>query len=598
LVLSSSPSHAALDKCQKAIYGEGVKLQKFISTAVENCANAIRKEKVKGTVTTLGTNCGPGAGCMPTATAYCEKQLAGVYDALNAKPGKSKVDAFRGALEKTRYSPKIPPVKVCEDADLAVFSGMGHITSGTTTALPIGPPALAGPCTDSNLDGKFDLNCGGKFTIDWLLFALENAVIKQIVAQTPDLLSLFADAIGQGDTLNPKKFLTNCSPLDAGEEIDHVYQPNLCRFGVECRGATCQIDTAGTCSTSLTACDASAPVCPPGESCIPTNSKVQLQSPTLDYFLNLGPLPIPVFGSLNQEVCRAGPVSGVCKTGSTPVGGCLEDGDCSSGPCSFFPGLGLGAAFGSEPNVLYLIGSAAKGIKAPQPPINVIPFSTLVDSVCVDVIQAEGWCDCSGLGIHNDAEVCQDHIANDTVGLTDECTALQSEAEQDSVFASALNGPLHVNISGSSVAGDCVDLVTLQFKIITTASDRGPDGIACTDDDYVAPTATFTVPLTTGTATAKIKDALDNAGTCSVTTATKCMRSADCPGVETCSTGAYSDFQLGPVTGNGTSCANYQAGNLSGLSLVSAATLLNLEIDAGFGTQPVDGGLTFQLTCK
>lgn len=639
LLLWQGTSFAALDKCQKRIQIEGAKLQKFIYTAVQKCADAIRKEQVLG-ATKGGTDCAPGMACLANAVKLCEAQLATVYDATNAKPGKSKIDLFRAAMEKAR-TPSGTGARECEDADLAIFSGMGHLQSGSelgtpSIALPLAPPRTAASI-DSNADGKADSNSGSKFLTDFLIYSIENLAIKQAIQQTPDLITLVQSAVEADvapqvcaggvnaglpcslnvdcptSTCKPRaKKAASCSPLDAEESGGFAYTPNLCRFGLQCRTATCNINSKGTCAVGGAECDASQnvnigpgspsnPSCTMGGTCVAQNSMVLLDAPLLAFAG--APFTIPIAGSLQTEVCRPGPTAGVCQTGG---GACSEDDDCTganSPPCNFFPGQGLGAAFGAENNAIYLINSAAKGITAPQPPIGGI-FASLINSVCVEIVQSQGWCDCGlATGVRNSAEVCVDKNAMDTGGPNDECGAPQSEATPDEFFASLDNGPIKINPSGASTAGDCVDLVTLQFKLITDSADRGPDNIPCTDDDFVAPTATFTIPLTTGDATAKLYDVPSTLGFCVTNTTVPCTANGDCPLGDSCDGNQVieASYQLGPISGDKpmtNACARYNAGDLRELALVSAAALVSLPIDPGFGEIPVDGLLNFRLACE
>lgn len=573
LLLWHGTSFAALDKCQKRLQGETAKLQKFVYSAVQKCADAIRKEQVAG-ITKGGNDCSPGKACLPAAAATCEKELAKVYGVGGLVPFKSKFDAFRIAMEKSR-TPNGAGARECEDADLAILTGMGHLVSGTGASVALAPPL--GTNCDFNSDTKIDANCGASFMTNFLMYSIENVVLKQAIQQTPDLLSIMTDAI-EATTANPAKPSTVCDGTPA-PIAGTAFRPNLCRFGLQCRTAVCEIDNSV--------------------------SKVTLGAPQLD-LLMLTPLDISISGTLATEVCRPGPTAGKCKTGGAS---CESDADCGvNAPCNFFPGQGLGAAFGGPSNVIYLINSAAKGVRAPEPPVPTPPFNTLLTAACVDIVESEGWCDCSpaGLGVKNGATVCQDKDALDSAGANDECGASKTLATADSHFTTTLqNGPLTIQPAGSSAPGDCVDLVTLQFKLITSAADKGPDGIACTDDDYVAPTATFTIPLTTGSVTAAIYDAPDVVGLCSTTTTATCLVDADCPPTETCTGGnpptTVPLSTLGPIVGAkpvSNQCARYLAGNLSGLSLVSGATALSLPIDLGGTELPVDGLLNFRLSCQ
>ena len=109
--------------------------------------------------------------------------------------------------------------------------------------------------------------------------------------------------------------------------------------------------------------------------------------------------------------------------------------------------------------------------------------------------------------------------------------------------------------------------------------------------------------LTTGSATARIHEVPTALGNCTIDTARFCLDNDDCStytigdtcdGAQVVNPGPY---DLGPVTGQTTSCAQYLSGTLEGLRFVSAAVALGLPIDPGGGELPVDGLLTFQLTC-
>ncbi len=538
LLLSAGTSQAAIDKCQKRIQSEGAKLQKFVYGALQKCADAIRKEKAAAAVKG-GGDCNPGKACIANAAAFCEKQLAVVYDAADAKPYKSKFELFRATLEKSSFTNE------CTDSDLRLLEGMGHQLSGGGNGVNLATaPPVSGPC-DFNGDGKADTNCRLKFLTDWLMFAIEDAVIKQLMAQTPDLMALLRDAI-ETTSLNPAKPTTDCSnPADPG------YRPNLCRFGVQCFTAVCQLNSS---------------------------SNANLQVPAL---LTLP--PIPLVGSLSTAVCRPGP----------------------PGPVSTNQ-LGLGNEFGANPGTLYLINSAARTIRASSIPP---PLSGLIQAVCVDVLASEGWCDCSGQGVNVDASVCQDRIgrcdASNNPGClpgtdaNDECGVPASTFVADSLFPNSNQHSDQPTItpSGSSVAGDCVDFVTMQFKLLQSGQFGG-DGIPCTDDDTAGPLASFTGPLTTGTVNVTLEDLIQSPGTCTNGT-TLCLTNADCPPPFTCDTSGMNIIvSTASVSGSkpANACAKYTGGNLSGLKLVTGLALADLYISS-LNTS-LDGTLTVELVCQ
>lgn len=533
LLLGAGTSHAAIDKCQKRIQGEGAKLQKFIYSALQKCADAIRKEKAAAVVKG-GDDCSPGKACLANAAAFCEKQLATVYDAANVKPFKSKFELFRAALEKSSAANE------CTDSDLRLLEGMGHQLSGSVS-LATAPPA-SGTC-DFNSDGKADTNCRLKFLTDWLMFAIEDAAIKQLMAQTPDLMAILKDAV-EATSADPAKPSTECSNTS-----DPGYRPNLCRFGVQCFNAVCSLDSS--------------------------SSNANLDVPALF------PINIPLEGTLPTAVCRPG--------GTTTTQ------------------QGLGAEFGVNPNTLYLINSAGRTIQK-EFPSEILGF---IKAICVDVLTSQGWCDCSGQGVKVDATVCQDRVGRCDAstnssclpgsGTVDECGVADTLSDPfiaDSLFPNSNEHSerTSISIAGSSTAGDCVDFVTMQFKVLR-ASEYGPDGVPCTDDDGAGPLAAITGPLTTGSVTVELKDAIQSAGTCASTE--NCITNADCatPPCDT-STLQITDASA-TVTGAKptNACANYTAGKLSGLKLVTGLALADLAIGAPLNTS-LDGLLTVELVCQ
>jgi hypothetical protein len=592
-VLHATTAFAALDKCEKVIDNESAKLQKFLFTALQKCKDAVQKENVKGVTSTLGTNCQPGGGCLANAAKLCELQLAKIFDLpTGAASTKSKASKFRAAIVKARTA-NGSGVRVCEDADITPNpadnnSALGHLISG---AAGYAPPKTG------------DL---GKFMIDWMLFAIEKVVVKQQLFVVPNTLNLIQAAVeAPAGPTNPSgvaaKKGTSCSTLNTDPNTQE-YRPNLCRFGVECKDYSCQLDTSGTCpATGNSACDTTIPsTCNGGSSlCFPSKSFVEIASEGLQPLIGTDKLPVAALGGLNLEICRPGRSSGQCQTGG---GACETDADCTGAnapPCNLFPNQGAGAAFGVEPNFLYLINEPAKTLRANVPPVNVPPLPTFIAAACIDLVRSEGWCDCAGAGVQKNFNLCIDHITSDNTHF-DDCGAKIDAADDsaDSTYPGTVNGPPVLTPSGASAAGDCVDLVTAQFKLITSASDFGPDGIPCTDDDYAAPTAAFTLPMTTGQASAQIMDSVAAAGKCSVGGSYACIEDANCsvanggPG-GTCTDPAPSILPLSDTqNGAATTCAHYLAGNLSGFSIVGAISALNAQAPLG------DLATAFKITCK
>lgn len=536
----SSASFAAIDKCQKRIQGEGAKLQKFIYSAVQKCADAIRKEKAQAALKGVGLDCGTGNKCLANAAIFCEKQLAGVYDAANVKPNKSKIELFRSSLEKSSATNE------CTDSDLRILEGMGHQLSGIVN-LATAPPT-SGTC-DFNSDLQADTDCRLKFLTDWLIYAIEDSAIRQLQAQTPDLMALLKEAI-DAPSVNPSKPQTDCTnPANPG------YRPNLCKFGPQCFAASCSLSTS---------------------------SQASLQAPGLVPYPP-GLSAISLQGSVPVQICRPGP-------GAVP------------------PAVqrGLGDEFQAQNDILYLVGGAGNSVQAPPPYPS--PLNLFVKAVCVSIVGQQGWCDCSvsGLGVHKDATVCHDRVGASDLSsngpfnqTTDECGVASGTWVADLTFPANSHAPgLTITPSGSSAPGDCVDLVSLQFTLLTQDAEKGSDSVACTPDDTASPLATFTVPLTTGTVTAQLKDGIVTAGSCTLGTNPPCLQDADCqPSSGICDTSALNvqDFNI-PVTGSKGTCSEYLVANLSNVMLVTGAALADLAI-TGFPAS-LDGWLTIQLDCQ
>jgi hypothetical protein len=361
-------------------------------------------------------------------------------------------------------------------------------------------------------------------------------------------MALLKEAI-DAPSANPAKPATDCTnPADPG------YRPNLCRFGVQCYTAVCNLAN--------------------------TSSKATLNVPAL-----VGAMDIPLVGSVATQVCRPGPNVTTQQQG-------------------------LGNEFGVNPDTLYLINSSARTIRAGTIPPGFL--SGIVKAVCVDVLSSQGWCDCSGQGVDVDATVCQDRIGGCDASANpnclpgsdaiDECGASSATFVPDSLFPASNSHSSQPTITpgGSSVAGDCVNFVTMQFKLLTDDLQKGPDGIPCTDDDTVGPLASFTGPLTTGTVTVQLKDLIESAGQCINDSGTPlCLTNADCTNPP-CDTSTVT-IQDAIVTVTGAkptnACAKYTGGDLSGLKFVTGLALADLAIGPPLNTS-LDGTLTVELICQ
>lgn len=622
LLLAAGSAHADVTLCRNKLQAEVGKLRKALSTAMKTCKAKIGAEHVKGVLSGHGTDCTPGGGCMATAAHACELALRPVYNAANTVSKPSKVAVFRKHLEKLRQGKCLkggaachanadcPAVlrknacsAVCTDEDLTIKlarngTDLGHLVSG---ALGYAPPA-SGSC-DLDGDGRADPNCAAKFMTDHLLFATENLIIKQQLMTDPDTLALFRDAVGATYGGAKMKKATSCTvPTDPTTQ---EFRPNLCRFGPECLSRSCQIDTtascpdngacdvrdsSGACSNDASPCNATDPhACGDHpEQCIRTAcggglcradaSYVSLTSPQ-------GSHTIPVLGGFNLEMCEVSSLGGE------------------------------GPGFNVEPGFLYLTNLPDKTQTALIPPQGVPG----IQAVCVQIVRSEGWCDCLGAGLRKHFSLCQDHVTSGSG--TDACGTAIDPASLDTRYTGTVDGKASLTPTGASTAGDCVDLVSMQFSVIADRNDFGPDGVPCTVDDLTVPAPPLNVVLTTGTTSVQLFDAVaspggcQRSGHCSTHTTQVCDASvpSTCPGVESCNRDTcvqdvncrHTSFAtdtcgnpaptLAPLnlslSGAKTSCENYRASNLNGFAVAGAIATVN---DRLMG----DAVTAFRFTCK
>jgi hypothetical protein len=228
-----------------------------------------------------------------------------------------------------------------------------------------------------------------------------------------------------------------------------------------------------------------------------------------------------------------------------------------------------------------------------------------VATVCVYVNRAEGYCNCGGAGVFpKNVNICQDRIVQaGTEPVNDQCGSLSSLAspETQNPYAGTKVGLPKLNLSGTQGTGDCLNLFTTQFAIITGTCGTcsgccGADGLPCTSDDLIVPQAPASVPLTTGTATTTLFEAVASAGGCSGDFgATSCVEDSNCTGAAApfCNTPSpvLTTLTAGPVTGTvpgAPVCAKFDASTMSGVKFVGA-------FPAGGGGPPLGDTTTSSL---
>jgi hypothetical protein len=282
------------------------------------------------------------------------------------------------------------------------------------------------------------------------------------------------------------------------------------------------------------------------------------------------------------------------------------------------------------PNVFAIIGDSSRTVD---------PVILLGNTICVDIIRAQGFCDCMGLGIPKNTAFCQDHnvnvgascigaptgvntvegpclcadgsgnpvgpecgTADDPVCSNDPNNPLLCGVTETGGFchAGTTNSPVFVLPSGGTANGDCLVLNTIQFKTLPPLPGiEGPDGVPCTMDDVRPPAGAASVPFTTGTASAAVLDAVDTPGGCTNAPNHLCIEDVNCntndPNTPTgtCVGAIINPNQTVPaLTGGGLAdCADLEASQLGGVSFVGAFPALD---GAGLG----DVVSTFNFDCQ
>lgn len=217
-----------------------------------------------------------------------------------------------------------------------------------------------------------------------------------------------------------------------------------------------------------------------------------------------------------------------------------------------------------------VLGGPSRGI---EPVLNVLPNI----HVCVTGFRTAGYVNCVGAAgpPKVNTDICVDHIV-EVLGATvnDECeTGATGEVCQPdtadtfhTLAPDQVNGGSCLNLTTSpGVVGDAFLISTTRIQVINASlGETGPDGLPCTPDDTPATvTASATIPLTTGTASARVKQPHANL--------------------------AAPDLTVGPFTGVPfPACNVLSSSDLSGGQTVNAAAALHGlpgPLDPAFSTK-------------
>lgn len=198
---------------------------------------------------------------------------------------------------------------------------------------------------------------------------------------------------------------------------------------------------------------------------------------------------------------------------------------------------------------------------------------------CATTVRAEGACDCgTGVAWVRDYALCRDSDLSDTA--SDECSVAPYGLAAGYVDTGSSpdenGGNVYQNVNPTNAMtipttsnGDCTGTLSVSFRVVSPLQ-VGTDGVACTNDDTVAPGAAQALPFTTGVAQATVLD-------------------GQLPG----NTTTLGDIAGAQVTGSPiASCTSLESSNLSNLKLVGSAPVLD-EGDSTLG----DNVLSLELTC-
>ncbi len=247
---------------------------------------------------------------------------------------------------------------------------------------------------------------------------------------------------------------------------------------------------------------------------------------------------------------------------------------------------GLGYPFGNLGEGVLLAGEASRSL----PPVTVGG-----KTLCAELVRVAGFCACSSpfTNLPRDVSLCQDRLASNG----DACpgSPVSGTGGGDTDFPGTTIAALREAWSDATGAGDCVALAILRITVVTSGGE-GADGQPCTGDDSagLASSQALLVPLTTGTASASLQDAISTPGGCSGSGS--CIEDANCPSGQTCSSPAPSLATLAGPTLSGAplsgSCANFNSGQLGGLHLVATTPLPGVGQDLG------DVVISLKLACQ
>lgn len=542
VLTSASVSLAVIDKCQMEIEKRTSVFRSKVEKALTKCSDSIRKEVQKNNVT-------PGKGFLVNGAKTCQIELGKIFDMSKTAAGKDERSKFYAAIDNA-FAGTSPKCNGLQD-----LTTLGHMAGGTGNLAP-----------GTNIQD---------FVKTWLAVDSVRSALNDQIARQADFITQLAaaiDAPAKPPGTSVATAETDCSqPETCNPKTVPGCRPDLCKLKVQCREHACTLAAGSQTNT------------------------------------------IALGGNLNAPGALTGrAVMSVCN----------------------MKGLGYGLGDGGEG--LLVTGS---------PSLTINPPNIFGNTVCVNMLRMQGYCACSGgfLGRPKNTAFCSDHILSDG----DDCiggTALGPNVTESCFCAagqnptttpcgpglasctaplwcglSASGAPCHpgtehtavkVTNSGNTAAGDCVSMGTTQFTVLPAGGDCdgggpsnnpasfGPDCEPCTADDLTPPSTPSTVPFTTGSASAQIKDTVAGAGNCTIQTNNKCIEDLNCHTAEqpldTCDGQQdITDIAVGPDVGApAPSCAALASGNLSGMTLVGGFPALDASQSLG------DLVTTFKFICQ
>jgi hypothetical protein len=572
---------ARLDLCQAGIQKEAKKYVGFVELRLQKCVDFIRKERdFKGGFT--------GKGDLAKAAGLCEKQLVKLTDLLDASGGKDAWSKLQAGLDK------LIPTK-CEPGDL---EKLGHLVSGGGAG-GNAPPFAGG---DTMMWVKLKIKVEKLFLAWW-----------DILEANVQAAELIEDALRETREKNSSFPPVDCKLPSGGAH------PNLCGWSIDTADARNGL-WSGT-GTLRNACYVHGCQldCVPGNPPSGSFSTIRLAAPGSDPTDGTNVVFPPLCGSAVWKFCNLEAIPRI----GTEVGGDFMM--AGGGPTITINTVRLD--LNRQVCVRGLFGEGWCDCGAGSGPVDV--------DDCIDhIVDPNGASDTCGATQRPNEEECycsstpsscgglneSDCIAQldkpcRTSAVCDPGDECKSRSNGAKCHPNTFNSAGIQNYSGASVDGDCVISSQIGLTVTTdngegtcvngggnegedcTANSDcdsndclsfiGLDGVACTDDDTVPRGEPGDQIFTTGTANARVEDALYLEGACvgGSSPGVVCIEDSNCPGL---CTGAGQHCLADADCDTGETCDATPPGTCTGVGPVGSLLIDRVQPPVSLSGTPID----------